>query len=113
MADLVQAISAYTKEDDWEAIKSLAMNPEAAVERHYQLSLLPKTGGLRSWTFRDGDEVPAIWLERAPYRNLEICEKVIIMSWTVTTDYGIGNIDVFYPVVTHEGHYYIRFHKLK
>ena len=57
--------------------------------------------------------MPPIWLEQAPYHNLEICEKVIMMSWTVPTDYGIGNIDVFYPVVTHEDRYYIRFHKPK
>ena len=113
MAELVQNIAAHTKEGDWEAIKALSLNPERGSEQHEAASMQPAKGGLRSWTFRESAEVPEIWNKYIPFENLDACDKVIKLSWSVPVEFGVANIDVFYPVAQVEGRYYIRFLRIK
>ena len=35
------------------------------------------------------------------------------MSWSVPVEFGVGNIDVFYPVAQVDGRYHIRFLRFK
>ena len=113
MADLVQTIAAHTKDEDWSSIVRHSINPEAATDLHRSLSLEPSGGGLRSWTFRPGNEVSSKWIADAPYRGLELSDHMIVMSWTVPAEFGVENVDVFYSVVRHEDRYCIRFLKIK
>lgn len=113
MADLVQAIAAHTKSRDWEALKSLSLNPERGSGLHRSRCLQPAMGGLRSWTFRKSAEVPKAWSRYIPFENLDACDKVIKMSWSVPIEFGVGNMDVYYPVAQVEGLYYIRFLRIK